>query len=224
MGASGWASEEPRHPRARVSGKDRQANREGRASDASAAALASGLPSAPADRLPAAALPLLHVRGQGRDLRLPACPAAPQLSFFLMGSDSVRKGPTFRTSVFNEERPVDVCWGPVPTMNPPRGCFLLGGRAVGLPLRQSTRGGGHGPLTLALLLSSRLHPGVEQELRAVRLLWALRHHRAAGKRHVAGVSPSLWLEQSFWRKGIREDSGSLPSQPSVCLPGTPFLF
>lgn len=58
MGAPGWASEELRHPKPRVSGKDQQVNREGGASDTSAAASALGLPSAPAGHLAAAALPL----------------------------------------------------------------------------------------------------------------------------------------------------------------------
>lgn len=58
MGAPGWASEELRHPKPRVCGKDQQVNGEGGAPDASAAVSASGLPPAPAGRPAAAALPL----------------------------------------------------------------------------------------------------------------------------------------------------------------------
>lgn len=81
---------------------------------------------------------------------------------------------------------------------------------------------GRWPLSLARLPSSWLRPGAEPELRAARLLRALRDHSAAGERGggVSLASPCLAGAERLKGAFVRFEHGS-PSALRVSLLGTP---
>lgn len=100
------------------------------------------------------------------------------------------------------------------------------GRVVGLPLLGaqvrwpgtggvSSPGLAHSPLTPALLLSSRLRPGVEQELRAVRLLRALWDHSAAGTQGARSGLPCGGGSRASAKRRFWGFSFTPPLEPSA---------
>lgn len=94
----------------------------------------------------------------------------------------------------------------------PSSCFSL--RVVRGGCRFT--GGSPQPLSLALVLCSRLHPGAEQKLRAVRLLRALWNHSAAGTR---GARPRCALPRSGGNRASAQRClwglGFPPPEPSA---------
>lgn len=177
--------------------------------------------------------PSLVPVGQERGLRFSGCPEALH-SRVSDGPPTLETGPfsgardPFSRRVFLISKvQLTRVWS-VPLTSSPGSCFFLGvgigaaaargsGEVARDPVASLRPALAHSPMSLALLLSSWLHPGVEQELRAVRLLRALRDHSPTGTRDAPSRSLSslLCLEQSFCKKAFLGIQLHSPLEPSA---------